>query len=224
VIAATLRRDGAEVLGVDLQGDDCLLADVGTDDGNRQMVDEALARHGRLDILTLNAGVEFTRSIVDTEEAEWELTQNVLSKGPWLAMKHAWGELTARPGGRVIVTASTHAFIASRYVAAYTAGKHAVAGLVKTAAVEGAPFGLTANAVAPGWMMTALVEAQIEPHMRLSGRSREELLAQWSERVPAKRPVEPLEVAELVAFLAGEHSSGISGAIIPVDLGLLASS
>jgi 3-hydroxybutyrate dehydrogenase len=220
-IAERLRQDGADVVSVDLRGDGCFHADVGTDDGNRAMIAEALRRHGQLDILVLNAGKEFTRPIADASEEEWEVSMNVLAKGPLLAMKHAWPELTRRPGGRIIVTASTHSFVATKFLSAYIAGKHAVAGLVKTAAVEGVDYGLTANAIAPGWMMTPLVEEQMEAQMRLHGLSREELEASWRASVPANRPIELGEVAEVVAFVASPRSSGINGAVIPVDLGHL---
>jgi len=221
-LCGTLCDHGARVLPVDVVGSDCFLADVGTSDGNRSMVDEAIERFGRLDILALNAGAQFMSPIPEFPEPQWDHLMSVMAKGPYLAIKHAWPHI-ARPGGRVVITASSSSFTAEPYKTAYTAAKHAVVGLVRTAAVEGGPLGMTANAVAPAWMRTPMVENQLADQIRLHGRSRDEVLADLLARMPVKRFVEPREVAETVAFLASEAASAINGATVPVDLGMLAS-
>ena len=221
-ILRALRQAGATVLPVDLNGDDCLIADVATAEGNRRMVDVAVERHGRIDILVLNAGAQAMNPIVSYPEADWDRLMNLMAKGPFLAMKFAWPHLTRQPGGRIIVTSSTLGLEGTPNKAAYVAAKHAVLGLVKVAALEGAASGLTANAVAPGWMFTPIAENQIRDHMRLRGLSREEVIAGMVAEQPAKRFVETSEVAGLIAFLAGEGGSAINGACIPVDTGTLA--
>ena len=221
-ICATLEDRGASVLGVDITGLDCFHADVGTSEGNQVMVDEAVSRHGRVDILVLNAGTQFMAPIPDFPEDQWDRLQNVMVKGPFMAMKAAWPFLTERPGGRIIVTASVSSFLAETYKAAYTAAKHGVLGLVRVAAVEGGPMGLTANAVAPGLMLTPLIEGQLDDHVRLRGVSREQVIEGFVDRQPVKRALDTTEVAALVAFLAGSESSGINGVCIPVDLGMMA--
>jgi 3-hydroxybutyrate dehydrogenase len=218
-----LRHAGATVVPVDVHGDDCLVADVSTADGNRVMVEAALERHGRLDILVLNAGAQAMNPIATYSEADWDRLMNLMVKGPFLAMKFAWPHLTRQPGGRIIVTSSTVALQGTPYKAAYVAAKHAVLGLVKVAALEGAAAGLTANAVAPGWMRTPLAENQIRDHMRLRGISRDEVIASMVAEQPARRFVETAEVAALITFLAGDGGSAINGACIPVDTGTLAS-
>jgi len=217
-----LRQAGASVVPVDVHGDDCLIADVATAEGNRQMVDLALERHGRLDILVLNAGAQAMNPIASYPEGDWDRLLNLMVTGPFLAMKFAWPHLTRRPGGRIIVTASTVALEGAPYKAAYVAAKHAVLGLVKVAALEGAAAGLTANAVAPGWMRTPLAENQIRDHVRLRGISRGEVIASMVAEQPARRFVETSEVARLITFLAGDGGSAINGACIPVDTGTLA--
>jgi len=221
-VCATLRREGACVLGVDLTGEDVLHADAGTAEGNRLMVEEALRLHGRIDVLVLNAGMQFMAPIHEFPEEEWDRLMNVMVKGPYLAMKYAWAALTARPGGRIIVTASTSSVAAEPYKAAYVAAKHGIVGLIKVAALEGATAGLTANAVAPGGMFTPLIERQLDDHVRLRGISRQEVVDAFIQRHAVKRFVDPQEVAHVIAFLAGPESSGITGAVVPVDLGLLA--
>lgn len=217
-----LRHAGATVVPVDLHGDDCVIADVASAEGNRQMVNLALERHGRLDILILNAGAQAMNPIVSYSEDDWDRLMNLMVKGPFLAMKFAWPHLTREPGGRIIVTSSTLGLEGAPYKAAYVAAKHAVLGLVKVAALEGAAAGLTANAVAPGWMRTSIADNQIRDHMRLRGMSRDEVIAAMVAEQPARRFVETAEVARLITFLAGEGGSAINGACIPADTGTLA--
>jgi 3-hydroxybutyrate dehydrogenase len=219
-ICAVLEREGATVVPVDVHGD-ALHLDVGTDAGNKAMVEAALARHGALDVLVLNAGAQHVAPISEFPESEWDRLFDVMVKGPWLAIKHAWPHI-ARPGGRVVVTASGSSFIAERYKSAYVAAKHAVLGLVRVAALEGGPLGMTANAVGPGWMRTPMVESQLAEQMRLHSRTREEVIESMVDRHPVKRFVEPEEVANTIAFLASDEASGINGSFVPVDLGTLA--
>jgi len=218
----SLRQAGATVVPVDVHGDDCLIADVATAEGNRAMVDLAMQRHRRLDILILNAGAQAMNPIADYPEADWDRLMDLMAKGPFLAMKFAWPHLTRQPGGRIIVTSSTAGLVGAPYKAAYVAAKHAVLGLVKVAALEGAAAGLTVNAIAPGWMNTPLADNQIRDHMRLRGISRDEVLASMVAEQPARRFVDTTEVARLITFLAGDGGSAINGACIPVDTGTLA--
>jgi 3-hydroxybutyrate dehydrogenase len=219
-ICDVFAREGAAVVPVDLAGDRCFVADVATETGNRSMVDEALRRHGRLDTLVLNAGVQHLAPIDEFPEADWDRLFDVMVKGPHLAIKAAWRHLIERPGGRIVVTASSLSVIGEEYKAAYVAAKHAVVGLVKVAALEGGPHGLCANAVAPGLVWTGLMERQIADQMRLRGLTRERVLERISLFQPV-RATEPHEVAELMSFLASDRSSGLSGTCIPVDLGFL---
>lgn len=221
-VRSCLEQQGARVVAVDIQGEDCLHADIATDEGNREMVDTAVKLYGRVDALVLNAGVQYVAPIPEFPIEEWDRLMGVMARGPFLAIKHAWPHLTKRSGGRIVVTASTSAVTAEAYKCAYVAAKHAVAGLVKVAALEGGPMGLTANAVAPGWMRTAMVESQLEDQMRLRGLPREETIDAMLSRQPVKRFVELSEVASLIAFLASEGAAGVSGTCIPVDLGTLA--
>ena len=215
-------REGATVFGVDLHGEGCFEADVGTGEGNRSMVEAVVAAHGKLDTLVLNAGSQFLAPIEQFPEEEWDRLFDVLVKGPHLAIKAAWPHLTERPGGRIVVTASALAVIGEEYKAAYASAKHAVVGLVKVAALEGARHGLCANAVAPGLVWTGLMERQIEDQMRLRKLSREEVIARIELFQPG-RAVTAHEVAEVVAFLSSDRASGISATCIPVDVGFLAS-
>lgn len=218
----SLQAAGATVVPVDVRGDGCLIADAGTAAGNRQVVDAALERHGRLDILVLNAGAQAMNPIASYPEEDWDRLMDLMAKGPFLAMKFAWPHLTRQPGGRIIVISSTAGLQAVPFKAAYVAAKHAVIGLAKVAALEGAAKGLTANAVAPGWMETPLLEGQIGHHVSLRGLPRDQVIAAMMAEQPAQRFVETAEVAALVTFLASSAASAISGTCIPVDTGAMA--
>jgi 3-hydroxybutyrate dehydrogenase len=213
---------GGTVFGVDLQGDDCFRADVGTAAGNRAAIAAAIEAHGHLDTLVLNAGVQHMSPLHEFPDAEWERLLSVMLTGPFLAIKHAWCHLTREPGGRILATASTSSFVGERYKAAYVAAKHGLLGLVKVAALEGAAHGLTANAVAPSWMRTPLVESQVADRVRLLGLAEHEVIEQLVAEHADKRFVEPAEVAAVLSFLAGPAASAITGVCVPVDLGALA--
>jgi 3-hydroxybutyrate dehydrogenase len=213
---------GAAVVGADLHGSDCVHADIGTVEGNRLAIDTTVAAHGRLDILVLNAGVQHMAPLDAFPEERWRALLDVMVTGPFLAIRHAWPHLTARPGGRILVTASTSSFVGERFKAAYVTAKHGVLGLVKVAALEGAVHGLTANAVAPSWMRTPLVENQVADRVALLGLPEDEVIAGMVDEHAVGRFVEPSEVAATLAFLASPAASGITGACVPVDLGALA--
>lgn len=218
-IRQALEREGATVIPVDLTGEGCLLVDVGTAVGNRQMIDHAVAAYGGLDILVLNAGVQYMAPLAEFPEEQWDRLMNVMAKGPFLAMQAAWPLLIDQPGKRVVVTASTSALGGGPHKVAYTAAKHAVLGVVRTAALEGAQYGLTVNAIAPGWVHTGMVEGQLADQVRYFGGTREAILAIMAADQPGGRFITPEEIAATVVFLASPAASGINGVLLPVDLG-----
>ena len=203
-IVERLEADGWTVHGVDV--DD---ADLTTRDGNRQVVDAALAAHGRLDAIVPNAGFQHVAPIADFPEEQWDRLLALLLTSPFLLAKHAWHALAAGGDGRICVIASAHALTASPFKAGYVAAKHGVLGLVKTLALEGAPVGISATAVCPAFVRTPLAEQQV------AERGLDAIL----ERQAVKRLLEPSEVADLVAFLLGPSGRGITGVPVPLDLG-----
>ena len=163
-IVERLEADGWTVHGVDV--DD---ADLTTRDGNRQVVDAALAAHGRLDAIVPNAGFQHVAPVADFPEEQWDRLLALLLTSPFLLAKHAWEALAAGGDGRICVIASAHALTASPFKAGYVAAKHGVLGLVKTLALEGAPVGISATAVCPAYVRTPLVEAQIAAQAARTG-------------------------------------------------------
>jgi 3-hydroxybutyrate dehydrogenase len=203
-IVERLDADGWTVHGVDV--DD---GDLTTRDGNRQVVEAALAAHGRLDAIVPNAGFQYVAPVADFPEEQWDRLLALLLTSPFLLAKHAWEALAAGGDGRICVIASAHALTASPFKAGYVAAKHGVLGLVKTLALEGAPVGISATAVCPAFVRTPLAEQQV------AERGLDAVL----ERQAVKRLLEPSEVADLVAFLLGPSGRGITGVPVPLDLG-----
>ena len=187
-IVERLEADGWTVHGVDV--DD---ADLTTRDGNRQVVDDALAAHGRLDAIVPNAGFQHVAPIADFPEEQWDRLLALLLTSPFLLAKHAWQALAAGGDGRICVIASAHALTASPFKAGYVAAKHGVLGLVKTLALEGAPVGISATAVCPAYVRTPLVEAQIAAQAASHGLPAERVLEDVIlERQAVKRLLEPV--------------------------------
>jgi len=204
-IAARLESDGWLVHGVDV--DD---ADLATRDGNRAVVDAALARFdGRLDAVVANAGFQHVAPVRDFPEDEWDRLQALLVTSPFLLAKYAWDALAAAGDGRFLAVASVHGLVASPFKAGYVAAKHGVLGLVKVLALEGADAGIAVSALCPGYVRTALVEAQLQ--------SRE--LGDLLEPQAVKRLLEPSEVAAAAAWLLGPEGRAVTGAPLVLDLG-----
>jgi 3-hydroxybutyrate dehydrogenase len=203
-IVERLEADGWTVHGVDV--DD---GDLTTREGNRAVVDAALAAHGRLDAIVPNAGFQHVAPVREFPEETWDRLLALMLTSPFLLAKYAWDALAASGEGRICVIGSAHALTASPFKAGYVAAKHGVLGLVKTLALEGAEVGIAATAVCPAFVRTPLAERQVE----------ERGLDAVIEPHAVKRMLEPSEVADLVAFLLGPAGRGITGVAVPIDLG-----
>ena len=203
-IAGRLEAGGWAVHGVDV--DD---ADLTTREGNRAVVDAALAAYGRLDAVVPNAGFQHVAPVREFPEERWDALLALMLTSPFLLAKYAWDALAASGDGRFCVIASAHALAASPFKAGYVAAKHGVLGLVRTLALEGAESGIAATAVCPAFVRTPLAERQV------AERGLEAVI----EPHAVKRMLEPDEVAGVVAFLLGPEGRGITGVPVPIDLG-----
>jgi len=214
-IAERLERDGWSVHGVDLAD-----ADLTTREGNRSVVDAALERFGRLDAIVPNAGFQHVAPVAEFPEEQWDKLLAILLTSPFLLAKYAWEALAASGDGRICVVASAHGLVASPFKAGYVSAKHGAVGLVKTLALEGAPQGILATAVCPGFVRTPLVEAQIDDQARAHGLPRDRVLEDVILAPHAvKRLIEPEEVAGVVAFLLGEGGRAFTGTAVEMALG-----
>jgi 3-hydroxybutyrate dehydrogenase len=222
-VAERLLADGYDVLSVDLRADGVgtpYAADLTTREGNEGAVATALAAFGRLDLVVANAGVQHVAPVREFPEDRWDAIVALLLTSPFLLAKHAWDALAASGAGRFIVIASAHALVASPFKAAYVSAKHGALGLVKTLALEGADTGITATAVCPGYVRTPLVERQLADQAKAHGMTEEQVLEDVIlEPHAVKRLIEPSEVADVVAFLAGPGGSAFTGVPVTMDLG-----
>jgi 3-hydroxybutyrate dehydrogenase len=224
-IAERLVADGWQVLSVDLETEadgpgEPFAADLTTREGNSKAVDSALERFGGLDAVIPNAGFQHVSPVEEFDEDRWDALVALLLTSPFLLARYAWPALRASGDGRIVVVASVHGLVASPYKAGYVSAKHGVLGLVKTLALEGAPVGIRASAVCPGYVRTALVEQQIADQSRTNGVPEERVLEDVLLAPQAlKRLLEPSEVADAVAYLLGPGGALFTGAPLVMDGG-----
>jgi NAD(P)-dependent dehydrogenase (short-subunit alcohol dehydrogenase family) len=190
-------------------------ADVRDEDDLRNLVDQTVARFGRLDVAVNNAGTEgkpgpVTEQTTDAYAAMFDT--NVL--GTLLSMKHELRIMQPQGSGSIINISSTMGERGAANLSLYTASKHAVEGLTKSAALEAAAFGVRVNAVAPGPTETDMLN-------RLTGTP--EKKAAFFAAVPLKRGGKPEEIADAIVFLASEKASFITGQIVRINGGKTAS-
>jgi 3-hydroxybutyrate dehydrogenase len=224
-VAQRLQDDGYDVLAVDLKPDPDgpgtpHQADLTVTNANAQAIQTARERFGRLDVVVANAGVQHVAPVEDFPLERWNTIVSLLLTSPFILAKEAWPALRDSGAGRFIAIASAHGLAASPYKSAYVSAKHGVVGLVKTLALEGAEHGITANAVCPGYVRTPLVEKQIPDQARAHKLSEDDALEQVILAPHAiKALIEPSEVAEVVAFLAGPGGRAFTGAPVTMDMG-----
>jgi 3-hydroxybutyrate dehydrogenase len=177
---------------------------------------------GSVDILVNNAGMQHVAPIEDFPDDKWDLVLALNLSAAFHTIKAAVPGMKARKWGRIINTASAHALVASPFKSAYVAAKHGIAGLTKAVALETAPFGITVNAICPGYVWTPLVEKQIPDTMKARGMSEQEVKDMLLAEQPTKQFVTVEEVAALAVFLAGDSARSITGALQQMDGGWVA--
>ena len=185
-----------------------------------QLVDEAAKRFGQVDILVNNAGVQHVAPVGEFPAEKWNLVIAVNLSAAFHLTRLIFPAMKERGWGRIINMSSAHGLIASPFKAAYVASKHGIIGLTKVVALEGAEFGITCNAICPGYVWTPLVEKQIDDQAKSHGISREEVVRDvLLAKQPSKRFGTVEELGALAAFLCSDGGASITGASIPVDGG-----
>src|SRR6202048_2700763 len=206
-LEAELRSLGAEATFI--------LADVRHEDDVRNLVDQTAARFGRLDVAVNNAGTEGKPGpVTEQSEESYAATFDTNVLGTLLSMKHELRVMQPQGSGSIINLSSTMGQRGAPGASMYTASKHAVEGLTKAAALEGAEFGVRVNAVAPGPVETELLN-------RFTGSA--DRKADLIAGVPLKRAGKPEEIARAIVYLASDNASFVTGQILGVNGGKTAS-
>jgi len=198
-----------------------VVADLGTADGCEQAVAAAEQQFGPVDILVCNHGLGSAHERLLWEQTPeiWRQTMSINLDGPFYLSRRVMLSMVQRGYGRMVFTSSTAGLVAEHSGSAYNASKSGLLGLMRSVAADGGAHGITANAVLPGWVRTEMAERSARAEADQRGVSTAQI---WQERAalyPGGRVVTPQEVAEMIAFLAAEESSGVSGESIRVALG-----
>ena len=178
------------------------------------------ARFGQIDIVVNNAGIQTVAPIEEFPVDRYDLIMAINMSAAWHLCRATFGGMKQRGWGRVINVASAHGLVASPYKSAYVMAKHAIVGLTKTLALEGAEHGITANAICPGYVLTPLVEKQIPETAAARGITEEEVIRDvLLAAQPTKSFVQPGQIGALAAFLCSPAASQITGTALPIDGG-----
>jgi 3-hydroxybutyrate dehydrogenase len=195
-------------------------ADMSRPEQIRDMVAFAADQFGGVDILVNNAGIQHTAAVEDFPEEKWDAVIAVNLSAVFHATKAALPLMKARNWGRIVNIASVHGLVGSVNKAAYVAAKHGVIGLTKVSALEMAQTGITCNAICPGWVLTPLVQRQIDDLAARENISQQQAQARLlQEKQPSGDFATPQQIAELAAFLCSDAASQIRGASFAIDGG-----
>ncbi len=202
-------------------GLDYVAADLGTPEGCAAAVAATEQRLGPIDLLVVNHGIgsAHERLVWEQDPKVWRETMCINLDGPFELARLTVGGMCQRGFGRLVFTSSTAGEKAERAGSAYTASKHGVIGLARAVAQDGGPFGVTSNAVLPGWVRTAMAEHSAQSESERRGVSVEQVWRERADLYPQKRVLEPREVAQVIAFLCSDAAGGVNGEAITVALG-----
>jgi 3-hydroxybutyrate dehydrogenase len=184
------------------------------------LIAQAQAEFGSLDVLVNNAGIQHTAAVVEFPLERWDAIIAINLTAAFVATRAALPGMLARNWGRIVNIASAHGLVASALKAAYVASKHGVIGLTKVVALETATTGITCNAICPGWVLTPLVQKQIDARSASQGitaaQAKFDLLA---EKQPSHEFVTPEQIGAFAVFLCSDAALQIRGQALGIDGG-----
>ena len=189
----------------------------------RELIVDTQDVFGQVDVLVNNAGIQHVAPIEDFPEGKLDAIIAINLVSAFHTTKAVMAGMKERGFGRIINVASAHGLVASPFKSAYVAAKHGIVGLTKTVALEGAEFGVTCNAICPGYVKTPLVEKQIPDTAKARGISEEEVISDvMLAHQPTKKFVGLEEIGALAVFLCSKNASSITGAAHQIDGGWVA--
>lgn len=187
------------------------------------LITSTVSTLGRIDILVNNAGIQYVAPIDEFPDEKWDAILAINLSSNFHAIKHALPYMKQYGWGRIINIASAHGLVASAHKSAYVAAKHGVVGLTKAVALETARTGITCNAICPGWVLTPLVQKQIDDRASKESKTADQAkLDLLGEKQPSLDFVTPEQLGALTVFLCSDAAAQIRGAAYNVDGGWLA--
>ena len=184
------------------------------------MAEDARRMFGQVDILVNNAGIQHVEAVETFPSAKWDAIIAIDLSSAFHGIRAVVAGMKARKWGRVINIASAHGLVASPFKSAYVAAKHGILGLTKAVALETAEFGITVNAICPGYVLTPLVQKQIPETAKARGISEDEVIKNvLLHAQPTKQFVTVEQIGALAVFLCTGAAASITGAALPVEGG-----
>jgi 3-hydroxybutyrate dehydrogenase len=215
-----LKRDLAQKYGVKVSYSG---ADMSKPAQIREMIAAATSELGSADVLVNNAGIQFVAPVESFPDDKWDAIIAINLSATFHATKAVLPGMKQRRWGRIINIASTHGLVASAEKAAYVAAKHGIVGLTKVVAIECANDGITCNAICPGWVLTPLVQQQVEARAKASGQSVEQAKIELlKEKQPMLSFTTPEHLGAFAVFLCSDAAVTMTGEALPMDGGWLA--
>jgi 3-hydroxybutyrate dehydrogenase len=182
------------------------------------MVRQATQELGKVDILVNNAGIQHTSKVEEFPDDRWDAVIAINLSSNFHAIKAVLPQMKSRNWGRIVNIASVHGLVASVEKCAYVAAKHGVLGLTKTVALETATTGITCNAICPGWVLTPLVQKQIDDRAKRDGISADQAKVKLlGEKQPSGEFATPQQIGAICLMLCSDAAAQIRGAALPVD-------
>jgi len=228
-ISESFAKDGAVLVMADINeeklkeeagrlGGVYLKTDLSKQQDCKALVDYAVEKYQRVDVLVNVAGIQNVAPIEDFPEEKWNLIINLMLTAPFLLTKYAFPYMKKQGWGRIINLNSAHGIRASEFKVAYVSAKHGLSGLTKVTALEGAPYGVTCNSICPGYVKTPLVEKQIADQAKAHGISEDRVVSEVLLKKQAlKKLINPADIGELAKFLCSDAAQCMTGAMVSID-------
>lgn len=187
----------------------------------KKLAEDALAKFESIEVLMNNAGIQFVSPIEDFPDDKWDDIIAINLTATFHLTKAILPSMKANKFGRIINISSAHGLIASPFKSAYVAAKHGIVGLTKVTALEGAEFGITANAICPGYVHTPIIDKQIPDQMKAHNMNKEEVIEKvFLAEHAIKEFISVDTIAESILFLADSAAAAtITGIALPLDAG-----